>query len=219
MFCPNCKIEYRSGFGQCSDCGATLVPTLESHRDPADQDLALAWRGNDPAGFSAAQAELNSAGIRNFSIGDHDQLAWGLAIPKPRYGLLVRKSDLSAAREIVKSIEELPPIITGFWKSEGDPIEVEEDPDTALPVPADEEENAEPAPDDIPEDREPADVTAVVWSGDASIVEALSACLRENGISSVIVAEGQSAKILVTPNHEARAKEIIREVIDATPPE
>jgi len=30
MFCPNCRTEYRSGFGSCFDCGASLVHKLPS---------------------------------------------------------------------------------------------------------------------------------------------------------------------------------------------
>jgi hypothetical protein len=28
-FCPLCRFEYRKGFTECADCGATLVDTLE----------------------------------------------------------------------------------------------------------------------------------------------------------------------------------------------
>jgi len=34
VFCPSCEAEYRDGFTECSDCGVTLVATLE----PAPQD-------------------------------------------------------------------------------------------------------------------------------------------------------------------------------------
>ena len=44
-------------------------------------------------------------------------------------------------------------------------------------------------------------------------------CLRENGIGCVITAASDATKVFVLPNRKARAKEIIREVMDATPPE
>lgn len=34
MFCPKCKVEYREGFGQCSDCHIDLVSTLPQVNEP-----------------------------------------------------------------------------------------------------------------------------------------------------------------------------------------
>lgn len=81
-----------------------------------------------------------------------------------------------------------------------------------------------PAPDDIfTGEFHPEDATAQVYSGEPDIAENLKACLRENGIPSTIDeqenAVGNEAKLRTLPEHEARAKEIIREVIEATPPE
>jgi hypothetical protein len=217
MFCPNCKTEYRAGFTQCTDCGATLVAALEPAKDAMHQDWALAWRGSDPAGFSAAQAALDGAGIQSYHINDHDQLAWGLGVPRPRYGIMVRKSDLEAALQLVASIQERAPLANAkdIWKSQLADANPEDD---AAEIPA-APENETVAPDDIPEEIAIGDATEVVWSGEASTLEILDACLRENGITTAVVPSGNSAKLLVQPKNADRAKEIVREVVEATPPE
>jgi hypothetical protein len=38
MYCPKCRAEYRTGFAQCSDCGADLVEILPPP-NPQDPDL------------------------------------------------------------------------------------------------------------------------------------------------------------------------------------
>jgi len=38
MFCPNCRVEYRPGFAQCSDCGVDLVDNLPPP-NPKDPEL------------------------------------------------------------------------------------------------------------------------------------------------------------------------------------
>jgi hypothetical protein len=68
----------------------------------------------------------------------------------------------------------------------------------------------------------PEDAIAEVYSGDFAVVENLAACLRENGIPSATgKSEGADTTVTlrVLPEHEARAKEIIREIVEATPPE
>jgi hypothetical protein len=217
VFCPQCKTEYRQGFSECSDCGVALVESLDSAEDPTNQDLALAWRGSDPAGFSAATAALEGAGIRSYPISDHDQIAWGLAIPRPRYGILVRKSDLSEAQDLVSSIEEGAPLSYAkeMWRSPSAPEEA----GIAETAPEQEAPSDAQVPDDITEEIKSADATSQVWSGEAQAAETFRLCLRENGIPCAIDVLGDTAKVRVLPEHEARAKEIIREVIEATPPE
>ena len=51
------------------------------------------------------------------------------------------------------------------------------------------------------------------------MAEILEDCLRENGIGCAVDQIGVKYRILVLPISEVRAREIIREVIEATPPE
>ena len=101
MFCPVCKSEYREGFTKCSDCGVDLVKHLpDDSGGSRSSDLAVAWRGSDPSAYSAALAALQDAEIPTQEIANHDQVAWGLAIPKPQYQILVRKMDLGRAEMV-----------------------------------------------------------------------------------------------------------------------
>ena len=61
---------------------------------------------------------------------------------------------------------------------------------------------------------------ASVWSGEADgMAEILRDCLRENGIGAVVNAENGSADLRVLPENEERARKIVEEVIEGTPPE
>jgi hypothetical protein len=81
-------------------------------------------------------------------------------------------------------------------------------------------ESDEPTPDDIIEDFDPDEAIAGVWSGsDMDTRNMLIACLRENGIGCTLDDSGAEHRICVMPQSEKRAKEIIREVVEASPPE
>ena len=74
---------------------------------------------------------------------------------------------------------------------------------------------------DRPEHRwNPAAATVEIWSGeDAALAELLEACLHENIIG--VRRQGSEPgllRLLVMPVDETPAREIIREVRDATPP-
>ncbi len=66
----------------------------------------------------------------------------------------------------------------------------------------------------------PAAATVEIWSGeDGALAELLEACLRENRIG--VRREGGEPgplRLLIMPADEPAAREIIREVREATPP-
>jgi len=220
MFCPVCKAEYREGFTRCTDCDIPLVESIAADQSNAEmQDLALAWRGSDPTAFSAALAALKDAGIASYEISDHDQLAWGLAVPKPRYRIMVRKMDLPVAHDLVAPFGERADWAHArdIWKGRNEFRDVEQE--DSQKVRAEISSPEEPAPDDIPAELNPKDATAEVWSGEHAMALTLRDCLRENGIDCVVSATGGATSVLVAPNFEGRANEIIREIIEATPPE
>lgn len=217
MFCPVCKAEYRFGFTHCPDCDVDLVETLPSAQAPTDP--ALAWRGSDPSSFSAALAALRGAGIPNYQLSDHDQLVWGLAIPRPRYGILVAGTDLQRALECVSGIEERPAFALGEtpdWAKEEDRATARSDSDR----PEGPGEAPQEVPDDIVPEFKAADANIEVWSGEErDMARMLEASLRENGIGCVATQTSARTAIRVLPDSEKRAREIVREVIEATPPE
>jgi hypothetical protein len=78
----------------------------------------------------------------------------------------------------------------------------------------------EPTPDDIVEDFDPDEATCEVWSGEDSRLAAyLNDCLRGVGIACIAVTAGTNVHVLVLPNAETRAREIVREVVEGAPPE
>ena len=105
MICPKCKTEYRDGFTRCADCDTALVDKLQppSHSAPSALDRpALAWRGDDPVVFSAVLAALGDAEIPNYQISQHEQLPLEPAIPRPRYGIFVRRGDITRAERVIR---------------------------------------------------------------------------------------------------------------------
>src|SRR5260370_10483532 len=91
-------------------------------------------------------------------------------------------------------------------------------PATMTPAP---EENI-PGPPTTGEEADwyPEDATASVWSTDAGeLSDFLFAPLHENGINCRVDQQGTRAKLYVLPPDTARAREIVREVVEGQPPE
>ena len=221
MFCPVCESEYREGFTKCSDCDVDLVEHLPDDSGGSGSfDLAVAWRGSDPSAYSAALAALQDAEIPTQEIANHGQVAWGLAIPKPQYEILVRKMDLKAALEMVAPFGERAAWANArdIWKGRTQSKELEGEGSGELTNAIDAADT--PAPDDIASEIKPKDATSEVWSGDdRKMAETFKVCLREVGINCVLTADGGRQRVLVLPVAESRAKEIVREIIEQTPPE
>jgi hypothetical protein len=73
MYCPQCRVEYRDGFTECSDCQVRLLtgtPSPEPPRgfDPA-LDLVVALETNDRIQLALAKGLLEDAGIPFFLLG------------------------------------------------------------------------------------------------------------------------------------------------------
>jgi hypothetical protein len=217
MFCPQCKAEYRAGFTQCSDCGVALVETLTAagsaavaQETKADSDAReLFWSGYDPRIFQQFQMALHGAGIEFTEQSQAVRLGHSKSVRPMEIWTYLR--DHSVAEKVYAEL-------TGS----GGPAE-ESETEAAEDAAAIPEDSSVPAdsivPDDITEEIRPEEVTAEAWAGDASMREILEACLRENGIASAGAGDGKTARILVRPEKIERAKEIIREVTEATPPE
>jgi hypothetical protein len=74
MYCPQCGVEYRDGFTECSDCH---VPLLTGTRptepegplsDPA-LDLVVVFETNDRVQLALTKGLLEDAGIPFFALG------------------------------------------------------------------------------------------------------------------------------------------------------
>lgn len=214
MFCPNCKTEYRPGFTTCSDCGAQLVEQLPGEiptNAPKNAGPELLWSGTDDAIYGVIVNALDDAGIPHHESQREVGPIPGLG--QPVYAIFIPSLQSAAARrEMQKAVRELE---NGSDEPDTDRLDPEEE------ISASDEEDdddASAAPDDIAEDYDPEKATAEVWSGDEiEIKDMLVASLRENGIGCELTVNG-AFRLLVMPSDESRAREIVREVLDASPP-
>jgi hypothetical protein len=77
-----------------------------------------------------------------------------------------------------------------------------------------------PTPDDIVENFDPDHARCEVWSdNDGQMAQNIDACLRGVGIGCVVNESKENFHVCVEPSAESRAKEIVREIVEQTPPE
>jgi hypothetical protein len=211
-YCPVCDAEYADSHAMCSVCGIELVPDeLRGH--PLDErqrkeKIVLAWRGGDPLAVSEVIHILRQAGIRHHVQPTNEHLVFELGMPRPKYAVRVFLSDLTRAKELLANVQETAPF--------------------ALDEPEQSDADGDESTSAHSADRswKPSDATVVVWSGeDTALADLLEACLRENrigvrrdGDASLGTTVSNEIRLVVTPTAEANAREIIREVREATPP-
>lgn len=101
-YCPNCQVEYRTGFTRCTDCDVELVPSLvqqspvEGDTEPVEL-VELATFPYAPAA-DMIQELLEDNGISTVLRGDVDPL--GVVAGNATITLLVRQTDLPRAQQL-----------------------------------------------------------------------------------------------------------------------
>jgi hypothetical protein len=212
MICPDCKCEYIRGVTECADCGVPLVDALDSLAEPSSDDTRMVaiCTGDDPAECAAVKEALMKAEIPFVDQSSDAYII--LRLMRPKTEIYVPVSEEGHARKLLL---DLP------GSTDLDQLTPEEIASLALPesqgVDPDETE-ADPAePTDDWDDQENV---SEVWAGESeNLANNLVMSLRENGISSHMTIEGSRWRLVVHPEKEARAREIVREVIEASPPE
>jgi len=73
VYCPECEVEYRDGFTECSDCHVPLLAGTPPP-EPADSfdptlDLVVVLETNDGIQLAMAKGLLEDAGIPYFVLG------------------------------------------------------------------------------------------------------------------------------------------------------
>jgi hypothetical protein len=245
MFCPNCKTEYRVGFTKCSDCRVDLVsksPVGESGDDayiPRNSEgLELLWSGVSEALTDQIDDALEAAHVSHKITDKEFGLLPNLA--QSANFIWIESRDRASSRAILEKVlagsgaleqeaERYPPdgrrmnpLGLGrkiYGSPVGDhPLFGSNSPfDSASLFEA--HAASEPVPDDIVEDFDPGDATADVWSGDDEMAEYLKLCFSGVGIGCVLREDGSKIHVFVLPANEIRAREIVREVVDAAPPQ
>jgi membrane protease YdiL (CAAX protease family) len=111
-YCPQCRSEYRSGWGRCEDCDLDLVETRPER--PPPENWTEVFRGS-AARANAVCGALEAAGIETLSP---DDFAPDLGAYAPSaigmIRVLVREADLPQALELTTGAhrleEEAPPV-------------------------------------------------------------------------------------------------------------
>lgn len=209
MFCPQCHAEYRSGFNRCSDCDVPLVPLLPQAKDSPSRPfptgtLEILWEGEDLALFENLLEGLRATRINYFDqpLGIYPGVRRRDPFPvqpMARFGyqVAVLSSDLVRARQILgKLLDEKPQ-------------------DMELPS-QDEEQREEPAATVLQEEG----LTCEVWCGsEDTLAEFVKSALKENGIAIRVGSPDKQTHIYVPAATEKRARKIVKEVVEGTPPE
>jgi hypothetical protein len=239
MFCPRCKAEYRKGFTRCSDCDVDLVwelpkADIELRRtgeegeyraaggpgDPNEDPFCSFWKGNDPRVHVELCGVLEDAGIPHNTVYRRDHLfnfqnyaPFEVGVPFSMY---------QRAEEAVKAAYNVEDV-TDVGAQEvqlvsGSPLRTSR----RLPqsVTSNEEDIPGPPSPGGENDWYPEDATVKVWAtegGEPS--EFLIAALHENGIRCRLDRSAAKAELYVLVSDEAKAREIVREVVEGTPPE
>jgi hypothetical protein len=218
MFCPKCRAEYRSGFTRCSDCDVDLVeglaPDSGAHAEPEEspreaweeESLRGVWEGEDQS-ECVTICELLKAGSIPFNVAQHRQQF--LKGVECNFKIAVPPNFFSEAKRIIEEDN------LDFTDEEEDQRAME------LPV-----EDSTPNARDLRneardwEDARPNDATVEVWSEATPVyTEMMESSLLENNIHARIEGAGNgSRRIFVAPEDESRAREIVHEIKDATPP-
>lgn len=217
MYCPQCGVEYRPTAAVCSDCQVALVPDPPSpvEKDSTAQEdyIVLVWSGSNPGKQATVQEALEHENIPTRVLRREDTI---LPLGHAPIELYVPSSFAERAEEILNQLDPSP----------GETAADENDTSNEIP-----------AEDDLPQTEEeyrdlrhwdPENATMQLWAGqDTDMAEMITACLRENQIPCRVSedetdqgpADQPTRKLYILPADEARAKEIVREIVDAVPPQ
>lgn len=179
--------------------------------DPTEDPFCSFWKGNEARVCAELCTVLDEAGIPHKTVHRRDHLfnlnnqsSYELGVPASLY----EKAEF-AVKDAFGTDEE-----TG------------QDAVPLLPAPDRELVGLASLPDAIADANEwlgpryPEDATMEVWSGeDLDAKEMIEMSLRENDLVWRAEEESGKHKIFVLPENDARAKQIVREVIEGTPME
>jgi hypothetical protein len=240
MFCPQCKAEYREGFTHCVDCDVDLVYELPKHAiemrqtgedgeyrvaggpgDPNEDPFCSFWKGEDPRVHAELCEVLEEAGIPHNTVFRRDHLfnlrnypAFEVGVPFSMY----QRAE-NAVKEAYGTDDVADVGAQEVQLLQDRPIRpIRKLPETLTPP---EEENI-PGPPSAGEgtDWYPEDATVKVWSTEKGApADFLVAALHENEIHCRLEKKGRQAELYVLPEDENRAREIVKEVVEGTPPE
>lgn len=234
MFCPVCRYEFRRGFTHCNTCDMDLVDALPpeeeiDHTPPATAAQmdrpTLLWSGASGGIFSALTAALDDVHIPY----NKEELDARLVFSSQHSDLevWVPAANLSEAGRVRDAVLGNPLHAADVSDHGTSTIAGDDagDRPSAAPLP-DEDDEGDEDPDDIRDayvahELYPEDATAEIWAGkNEDMADVLKSCLAEIGINCYVdLPESGNLAVRVLPEDEKRAREIVREVTDGSPPQ
>jgi hypothetical protein len=228
MFCPRCNAEYRPGFTRCADCDVDLVnepphfalagQTPPNPGDPNEDPFCSFWKGQDARVHAELCEVLEQAGIPHKTIFRSDHLfnfsnfpAYEIGVPFSLFEKAEKVVQETYGTDDIQDVgaQELAGLVVR--PSGSVPILPE-----MVHLPSEDI----PGPPGAGADWFPEDATVSVWSADSpEQSEFLVAALHENGINCRLDERATQTRLYVLPHDADRAREIIREVVEQTPPE
>ncbi len=111
MYCPQCRIEYRDGFTECSDCHIPLLAGSPPPEPPTDfdpnLDLVVLLETNDAIQLDMAKGLLEEAGIPFFVLGQIATLIQGVDPFLHKWARIQVPRDREAeARELLETMAQ-----------------------------------------------------------------------------------------------------------------
>lgn len=107
MYCPNCRVEYREGVSQCTDCGAELVTGLPPEPQYEFIQPVTVFTAIDGNLANIAISLLDSAGIRSFTQEGTGTDVFGSIAPGFPVEVQVMPEDVEAARQVLTELESV----------------------------------------------------------------------------------------------------------------
>lgn len=206
LYCPQCGAEYREGYSVCKDCNVALAPGRPWELERKDRDRLVPFRSNfDPRFGDRMCKVLEKAGVDYVLVNKEDFLFNFIA--KPPRSICVPRSQFELAEKVF--LEEF-----GSEEEWNSAIE-----SGALTL----AENYAPVESRKKWDPElwyPEDATAEIWVADTpNLEEIVELSLRENQVHTRWEDRDGKSVLFVQPEDEAHAREIVRQITEATPPE
>ena len=189
--------------------------------DPSDDPFCSFWKGDDQRVHAELCYILDAVRIPHKTVRRRDHLFNLSNFPSLEIG--VPFSLYEAAENAVRAAFELDPSDRDAVRNLNAPPLI---PDRQPRLPKLPESLSPAADEDVPGPPPDADdafaefETEKVWSGaDDSYREMFVASLNENDIRSRCEAHGDRCSLYVMPEDAARARQIIREIVESTPQE
>ena len=111
MYCPQCGVEYREGFTECSDCQVALVAAAPPPEPPSQFDpaigLVVVLETNDGIRLAMAKGLLEDAGIPIFALGQITTLVTDVdGFLRKWVRVQVPRDREAEARELLEELEQ-----------------------------------------------------------------------------------------------------------------